>query len=433
LSGGEARLAAAVAGTPFEIGLATFGEAFLKLRSGNPALAGLGDGATRGLALVLASGPDAARAVSRRPQVLERLARAERDGLAAELAALYGPDPAPEEDLEEFLDGLRVERRDAHHLAACLDLGGVVPFERVSEFLSAVAERVLRRALVAAERARPEPALGVVGMGKIAGRGLTYHSDLDLILLYRDDGPEAEVAARIGQRLIHYVSTMTGTGVAYAIDSRLRPSGRKGTLVTSLDTFRTYQRERAATWEHLALMRGRVVAGDVERAGGVLREVVASITGRGPSIWSEVADMRARVERERANEQGRVPFKTGRGGLMDVEFLAGAARLETGAPLPAGALPSISAMLRACAPGEATEALLRHYGFLRRVEARTRFLAGRAVETLRTSGEEPERVAALFEKGLGPGALLERIETARAEIRRAWDGVVAASSVRALG
>ena len=105
----------------------------------------------------------------------------------------------------------------------------------MSEYLSIVAEATTRAALALARRelrGADHGAFAVIGMGKIAGREFTYHSDLDLIFLYGGD-TEIDRASRLGQRLISYLTTMTGAGIAYEVDTRLRPSGQQGMLVAS--------------------------------------------------------------------------------------------------------------------------------------------------------------------------------------------------------
>ena len=127
--------------------------------------------------------------------------------------------------------GLNLGESDETALAACADLGGLAPFEDVSEYLSLVAETTTRFALDLAHRDLPADASGagfaVIGMGKIAGREFTYHSDLDLIFLFDGGAEQIARASRLGQRLISYLTTMTGAGIAYAVDTRLRPSGRR--------------------------------------------------------------------------------------------------------------------------------------------------------------------------------------------------------------
>ncbi|MDX1388704.1 MAG: hypothetical protein R3344_05915, partial [Acidobacteriota bacterium] len=99
----------------------------------------------------------------------------------------------------------------------------------------------------------------------------------------------------------HNIFIDTGAGVAYAVDTRLRPSGQQGMLVTSFQGFDAYQRERAETWEHLALLRARAIAGDVGPAQALLDDVRRAAVGEGRDPWRYLADLRGRVESERAS------------------------------------------------------------------------------------------------------------------------------------
>ena len=404
---------------------------FAERRGGDAAAARLSDAHLRGLARALATQPEVAGFLSHRPGWLERLAALRSGALAARAKQLaQESEGLLELGLEDALDQLRLVRREEMALAACAVLGGFEPLEAVSEFLSRLAETLLARALDLALRelrAGSGEGFAVIGMGKLAGRELTYHSDLDLIFLVRD-AEAIDIGARIGQRLISYLTTMTGAGVAYEVDTRLRPSGRQGTLVTSYESFERYQTTRAQTWEHLAVLRARAVAGDAG-AGAVLGHVHAAVLARRDPPWAELAPLRQRVASERPADTGRVALKTGAGGLMDVDFLAGGGLLERGAAaLPA--LPSVPAMLRVCAGGPRVDALLGDYRTLRIVEARSRWLAGRAVDALDPAAAP--QVAELVEPGLAAEALLERIDAARRRIRAAFDAVVKAGSLDAL-
>jgi glutamate-ammonia-ligase adenylyltransferase len=405
---------------------------FFQRREKDAAALGLAGAPLRGLARALASNGEAARYLAHRPALLERIAALEPGSLERRTRELREePDQLVQDSgLEDFLDSLRLLRRDEMLFAACAGLGGLAPFEEVSEFLSIVAEVITERALAQAEGG--DRALSVVGMGKVAGRGLTYYSDLDLIFVYAGDTSQVVERSRVAQRLISYITTMTGAGVAYAVDSRLRPSGRQGTLVTTLETFEKYQRERAAPWEHLALMRARVIAGETQAAQALLERVRGAVSGRGPDVWAEVAKMRRRVLDERVPARGWIPFKTGPGGLMEVEFMATGGLLEKGADRVADSLPSISGMLRGCSPSARVERVLASYRFLREVEAYTRWLAGRAVDVLRDERETLGVVADLVEPGLDPPGLASRLEQARGQVRDAWESVVAAETIDAL-
>lgn len=430
------QLEEAVADTPLRECLGNPAAEYATRRGDDAALRGLAEPALRGLARVIASQPEMAGFLSHRSEFVAELAELVEAGLDARGQTLMGDAEAILAlDLESALDALRLRRRQQMALAACIDLAGRVAFESVSDFLSDLAESTTRIALALARRELPgaetEDDFAIVGMGKLAGRELTYHSDLDLIFLYRGGPDRVARASRIGQRLISYLTTMTGAGIAYEVDTRLRPSGRQGMLVTSFDAFERYQTHEAQTWEHLAQLRGRVIGG-APQAGEVLDRVHAYILSHKAPAWRELAALRERVRAERADESGgRVAFKTGAGGLMDVDFLAGGGLLErgtTGFP----SLPSVPAMLRACATGPRIEAVLSDYQLLRRVEARTRWVAGRPVENL--PGDEPTRavIAELVTPGLSGEALLEQIGAARERVRGAYAAVVEADSLDAL-
>jgi glutamate-ammonia-ligase adenylyltransferase len=223
---------------------------------------------------------------------------------------------------------------------------------------------------------------------------------------------------------------MTGAGVAYEVDTRLRPSGQQGMLVTSLDGYERYQTRDAATWEHLAMLRARPIAGATQPAAERLGAVRAQVLPHPKPPWRELAALRQRVIDERARgDDGISAFKTGAGGLMDVDFLAGGGLLERGARrFPA--IPSVRAMLAAAGGADFGEALLADYHWLREVESCARWVAGRSVERL---PGELATVAELAVPGAGSEALRERVAAARTRIRAAYDRVVAQDSIAALG
>lgn len=431
------RLTDALAGSILAERLPVAGAPFLERRCADRAADDIDGPVLRGLARLLASQPEAAGFLSHRPELFERIAAADAttlDERARELAT--EPPPEDFDDLEARLDEMRILRREETCLTACLDLGGLVRFETVSDFLSVLAEAIARRALDLARhsvaRDLPAPAFSVIGMGKIAGREFTYHSDLDLIFVYRGDSDDIAQISRIGQRTISYLTTMTGAGVAYAVDTRLRPSGQQGMLVTSYAGFEEYQRERAATWEHLALLRARAIAGGIDTAQQLLDRVRHAVVGKGRDPWPYVADLRARVQEERAAEsETALPIKTGRGGLMDVDFLASGGVLECGAEhIPD--VPSVPMMLRSTEIGAALDPLLADYMTLRIVEARCRWVRGRAIEELETGNDILGVVAELVEPGLSGDELLGRIAAVRERVRAAFDRVIAAGTIHVL-
>lgn len=435
----EERLRDALEGSPLASRLAASGAPFLERRVDDAAAAALDGPLLVGLARVLASQPEAAGFLSHRPHLLERIAHSDAGTLAKRGQELGEETPSEDPDeLEGSLDALRLLRREETCLAACLDLGGVVEFSEVSDFLSRLAEAICTRSLALAcghPRLQLEAShqFAVIGMGKIAGREFTYQSDLDLIFLYAGDTEAIDRVSRVAQRLIAYLGTMTGAGIAYAVDTRLRPSGQQGLLVTSYEGFERYQRDSAQTWEHLALLRARAIAGAVETAQSALNSVRNGVLDGGHEAWADLAAMRARVASERAADGDRsIPIKTGRGGLMDVDFLAGGGVLERGAAAQPQ-FPSVPDMLRhSAAAGPRRDALIADYGMLRELEARCRWLRAHAVESLDTEAEPLACAAELFEPGLSGTELLARVEAVRQKITAAFDAVVAAGSICAL-
>jgi glutamate-ammonia-ligase adenylyltransferase len=269
-------------------------------------------------------------------------------------------------------------------------------------------------------------------MGTIAGREFTYHSDLDLIFLTSRVSDDISVTSRVGQRMISYLANMTGAGIAYDVDTRLRPSGRQGVLVTSFDRFESYQLENAETWEHMALLRARAIAGKKNEAQSVLEDVRQKVLATSANPWNYVEELRARVESERARPSGQtVALKTGRGGLMDVDFLAAGGVLER-RPDPFPLVPSVPAMIDTIARGSKAARLLEDYALLRLVESRARLIAGRSVEDERTDGDELALLGELVDPDSEPSALLEEISGARERIRAAFESVVEHNSISTL-
>jgi glutamate-ammonia-ligase adenylyltransferase len=433
-AGLAARLRDAVAGSPLASRIDAAAEPLVERRGADAAAARLAGGALGGLARVVATRPEVAGFLSHRPALLVRIAEAGPGTLAARGRELAGEDPAAQDpDLEPALDALRLLRREETCLAATIDLGGISPFGEVSTFLSILAEAIARRALALALRGRrAEPGLAAIGLGKIAGREFTYHSDLDLVFLHPGGTEALADASRTAQRMIAYLTTMTGAGVAYAVDTRLRPSGRQGSLVTSLEAFQHYQTEQARTWEHLALLRARAIAGQQREGQATLDRVRARVLRAHAAPWAELSELRRRVHAERARDsETSAAIKTGPGGLMDVDFLAEGGLLERGAEqFPA--LPGVPALLRAALGGPRAPELERDYAWLRLVEARARWLAGRGVEAVDLSEPAGPITADLVLPGLGAGELAARIAAARGRIAAAFDAAVAAGTILAI-
>jgi len=255
-------------------------------------------------------------------------------------------------DLEAQLDRLRRFRTEEFVRLGLHDLGGELDVDEAVLQLSTLAETCLDQALGLASRelsyqygGLKTGSFAVLAMGKLGGRELEYNSDLDLIFLY--DSPEDlktkggklgkitahEYYVKLGQRLISFLSAPTREGIVYQLDMRLRPSGRSGPLVSSLDAFTRYHETSSELWERQALIKGRYVAGDA--ALGARVETVAQRCAFGTGLTSadvaQIHHLRMRMERELAREDpSHFNVKTGRGGLIDVEFLVQMLQLKHG-------------------------------------------------------------------------------------------------------
>jgi glutamate-ammonia-ligase adenylyltransferase len=181
-------------------------------------------------------------------------------------------------------------------------------------------------------------AFTVLALGKFGGRELAEGSDLDLMLVY-DATAEAserglmagEYFTRLTQRLISALSAPTEAGLLYEIDTKLRPSGSKGPVAVRLSSFERYYEQEAWTWELQALTRLRPVAGD-EALGATVQAMAHTVLSRPrdkAKTLGDVADMRARMERER-RAKGAWDLKLAPGGLVDIEFIAQALQLTAG-------------------------------------------------------------------------------------------------------
>ncbi len=265
--------------------------------------------------------------------------------IAAEIARrLDDADPLASDDPERMLETLNETRASLAFRLGLAYADGVADARACARRLAALAEAVLATLLrLAADELSvrhgrpPGSGLGfcIIGYGSLGGHELGFASDLDLAFVYAgehaaasSDGARPLEAAqwyqRLAQRLVHWLDAMTRAGQLYAVDTRLRPDGSKGLLVQSLDAYATYQRERAWTWEHQALVRARIVAGDAALAAsfGQQRQQVLCRPRSASQVAAEVAAMRRRWRAERdRSDAAQFDLKQGLGGLLDIEFL----------------------------------------------------------------------------------------------------------------
>ena len=296
-----------------------------------------------------------AQEIARYPVLLDELldprtytARITRHELEEELQARL--EAARPEDSEAQMVVLGQFQRASMFRIAVADFNGSLPIMRVSDSLSDLAETVLDIALGIAwndmvskhgqptytvDGERRRAGFGVIAYGKLGGIELSYGSDLDLVFLHDSHGDKQQTNGekpidnamffgRLVRRLVHFLTTQTGSGSLYEIDTRLRPDGKSGLLVTSTNAFERYQEENAWTWEHQALLRARPVAGSalIAREFERIRAETLTRRVRRDTLCGDVAKMRTRMRRELdKSSQEDFDLKQGAGGIGDIEFI----------------------------------------------------------------------------------------------------------------
>ncbi len=303
------------------------------------------------LVRLTASSPWIGQQIVRQPMLLDELLDPRRlyaplrgDDLETELDTLLSALEA--DDLEQQMERLRLFAQSNKLRVAAADITGVIPLMVVSDYLTEIAEAVVRRVLaqswqdLTGRYGRPagigaDTGFIVIGYGKLGGIELGYGSDLDMVFLHTDyaanavtDG-ERQVAndlfyARFGQRMIHMFTTRTPSGLLYEVDMRLRPNGNSGMLVSGMETFERYQREEAWTWEHQALLRARPVAGDPQVAARFesIRKQVLCVERDPEQLCREVREMREKMRASLDKSgSGLFDIKQGHGGIADIEFM----------------------------------------------------------------------------------------------------------------
>lgn len=388
-------------------------------------------------------------AVSVKP--LERMA----DELNAQMLA--------SDSYEEQLEILRRFRNEEFLRIALNDLHGELDQDEITHQLSWLAEVCLNRAIQMAKReliprfglpflqADPqrEVAFAVVGMGKLGGYELNYHSDLDIIFIHEGVGTtrpvqgtdvarfkelnSQEYFARLAQRIISVLTLVTREGTVYKIDIQLRPSGNQGPLVTGIDVFETYHRQTAQPWERQSMTRARMMCGPpafLERGQNLIRELTYE-RELPPSLAVDIRRLRERMEKEIARETDeRINIKTGRGGMVDVEFLTQYLQLLHGGRNRSLQNQNTLILLREMVKlrildKEDGRVLLSGYKALRRLENKLRLLYDQSMNEFSATSGELRRIARSlgYEKGtrLPEEQLLEDYHRITEKIRNVFD------------
>jgi glutamate-ammonia-ligase adenylyltransferase len=397
----------------------------------------------------------------RHPELLDSLVQAGqavtrkgRERMAAELATRLERRDDPEGKLSMMrrFKNEEVLRIGLNDVAGNLDLDGV--HEELSDLADAIlvacldlsCREALERYGAPHETGGNDAAFTVIGLGKLGGREMGYHSDLDLVFLYSDAGEtqggsrgrasNAEFFSWLAQRLLSSLSMQLGEGHLYRADARLRPSGNQGVLVVTERAFREHQRLHAQVWERQALTRARWVAGAPELWQRVQVEVLDPVVYRADAdparLRAEILRVRERMERELAQEnETQYNPKLGRGGLVDIEFIAQYLQLVYGAKSTRARVPGTCQALEALIEAKAIDAsdavfLQQAWRFLRRLENRLRIVHDHPMHHMPRSGPALEMLARrLGYSGREAGAkLLGDYETITRRIRGLYERVL---------
>lgn len=314
------------------------------------------------LAKVMGMAPELAETLSGNPMLLDGVLDSEfmaplppKDYLAADLELIL----STARDFQDVLDYTRRWANDRKfrlgvqildHVDHGTGLGATVAagpaFSDVADVILEAIRLKTRDEFARTHGVVPGGEFAVIAMGKLGSRQMTPASDADLIFVF--DTPEEEMVTdgkkpvsaglyytRFCQRYINALSVHTGEGQLYEVDMRLRPHGKSGPIALPLTSIRKYYEDEAWTWEHLALTRARVVAGDAalcEKTGKMLREI--ALTKRdAEKIREDTLSMRARVLKQHGSDNP-LAIKHAKGGLMDLEFLCQYLRLKYGPAHP---------------------------------------------------------------------------------------------------
>lgn len=345
------------------------------------------------------------------------------DELRTELTELCRNADDPDPILHSFQDDelLRIGVRDIlgkdtiiDTTRSLSDLAETILVQLASQQYKPLVRRLGMPCLNEGPRANQESRYVLLGLGKLGSREMSYHSDLDLILIYEGDGrtvpPPGSTRwdrfeltdnfhffSELARQIIRAASYMGPRGRLYQVDMRLRPTGKSGSLVIPLSEFERYYDEgHAQLWERQALTRSRVVFGDAEFAERVMQSIHREIYELEwkPEIAEEIKAMRGRVEASGSKRD----LKRGFGGIIDIEFLTQMFRIKHGLKHPSIREPNTWLALDALHAENLINAnehatLRACYDFMRTVESRLRIFHNRSLDELPEAADDLEKLA----------------------------------------
>src|SRR5437667_10616323 len=296
---------------------------------------------------------------------------------------------------------------------ALRELANVAPLEETTGELSQIAEICIRRVFehwdteLRKRHGSPTAEFAILALGKLGGGELNHSSDVDLLFLYGEEGQLSprishhEFFNSLGKKVLEPFSTRHLAGSLFRIDLRLRPEGSAGPLARSLESMENYYAGFGETWERLALIKARGVAGSGELAYEFLRQHQPFIYPKSttPELLDEIASIKQRIERDLVGTENlERDVKLGRGGIRDIEFVVQTLQLIHAARHPFLQQPNMLKALRALReldllPRDEVLTLDNTYRFLRRVEHRLQIEAEQQTHVVPREAEHLQRLA----------------------------------------
>ncbi len=380
-------------------------DSYLEVFSRNRALIDL-------LVSVFAQSNYLAKLLMARPQYLEMIGwqgalRRSRSTLQGEIGQMLG-------EGRTIGDAVRILKQLEEIRIGLLFLQKRIDVMRTAKALSRVAEAILVSAMQQ-DRSGQE-GIAIISFGKLGGREISFSSDLDLIFVSGGDVKIEQTKAC--EKLLRMLISYAQDGIAYSVDTRLRPEGSKGPLVSSIEAFRNYYHGAAAFWEFQALLKARHVAGDTATGCRFMEMARAALGEHGASVAAaDIRQMRERIVRERAKGSDGIDLKLSPGGIEEIEFTVQYLQLRNCREHPGVLVQGTVAAIRRLAMSgivrdDEAKDLRDGYLLLRTIDGLLR-LRG---ESVLKNDDEMMQSAAEFAGFDRPGRLSDRLDAVRRSV-----------------
>jgi len=297
----------------------------------------------------------------------------------------------PEADQETQFETLKIAKNEIMLTILLAQLSESHRQEEIECALTRLAEATLFCAIqiLAAYDVEITDNISILAMGRMAGDEMNFGSDLDLIFLY--PGGSQELAYKISsfvRKLMRIIGLLSPAGLLYELDTRLRPHGSSGLLVTRVQSFVDYHKNEREIWERQMMTRCRAVVDGANIASSALAQIESSIYQRFDEkhLRAEIVDMRQLVLNELGSKQGKYDVKRGAGGIMDIDFLTHYLQLLHGHGEASLRTSSTRKALRKLSEAgkidkEASKFLLEAYDYLKTIESHVRVFDMKSIST----------------------------------------------------